>query len=85
MKQAERYPRLQWSCRRGMKELDVLLERFLACNERQLRLGAWPSLEILLQAEDDQLWEWLQDPTRPEASGFQELLWLVRNGSANSH
>ena len=85
MENTERYRRLQWLCRRGMKELDVLLERFLACNERQLRLGAWPGMELLLQSEDDQLWDWLQDPTRPEASGFQELLWHLRNGPAATH
>jgi antitoxin CptB len=67
-----RIRQLRWLCRRGMKELDVLLERFLAEHEDALRSGAWPDLEQLLAEEDDQLWRWVLRPgTR---SAYIELL-----------
>ena len=36
-----------------MKELDVMLERFLERQESALAEGGWPELEALLDAEDD--------------------------------
>ena len=55
-----RLGRLRWRCRRGMKELDVLLEAFVAAESAALADGAWPEFEALLESEDDRLWDWLQ-------------------------
>jgi antitoxin CptB len=63
--------RLQWRCRRGMRELDRLLERYL---ERRWSL-AEPSeragFERLLDCEDDQLWRWFlgHDPIHDSELG----------------
>jgi antitoxin CptB len=57
-----RIRKLRWLCRRGMKELDVLLEAFLAREAEALRDGAWPELETLLAEEDDVIWHWVLDP-----------------------
>lgn len=50
--------RLRWRCRRGMRELDQLLERYLdrvwstaSASERGVFLR-------LLENEDDKLWRW---------------------------
>ena len=51
--------RLRWRCRRGMRELDVLFEGWLA--------REWPTASEaergvflrLLDCEDDRLWRWL--------------------------
>ena len=64
-----RMRKLQWLCRRGMKELDVLLESFLEREQRALRLGAWPELEALLAEEDDRIWDWLLHPDTSEVYG----------------
>jgi hypothetical protein len=45
METSQRVKRMKWSCRRGMKDLDVLLENFIAGFERQLDAGAWPEFE----------------------------------------
>lgn len=67
-----RIRRLRWLCRRGMKELDVLLERFVDTQAGALAAGAWPELEQLLAEEDDQLWRWVLRPdTR---SNYTDLL-----------
>lgn len=73
--------RLKWHCRRGMKELDVLLGRFIEHQQATLAGGRWPELENLLETEDDQLWEWLQNPTVPAARPYRELLERIRGDS----
>jgi succinate dehydrogenase flavin-adding protein (antitoxin of CptAB toxin-antitoxin module) len=63
-----------------MKELDVLLERFLDAPDVRLETGQWPELESLLAVEDDRLWDWLQDPDRCDARPYRELLVRIRDG-----
>jgi len=77
-----RAERLKWRCRRGMKELDVLLECFLEHHREALSAGRWPELEALLDSEDDILWDWLQNPSLPEAAAFKSLLERIRRGLA---
>jgi len=74
----QRTRKLKWLCRRGMKELDVLLERFIQRRIRELEDGRWPELESLLEAEDDQLWDWLQNPGTA-AVPYRELLVRIRS------
>jgi antitoxin CptB len=52
----DRLGRLQWFCRRGMKELDVLLEAFLSKHSEALTSGAWTEFESFLDQEDDEVW-----------------------------
>jgi len=68
-----------------MKELDVLLERFLKQNERQLAGGAFPEFESLLESEDDRIWAWLRHPETPDAGRYRKLLGKIRNGAAGTH
>lgn len=60
-----------------MKELDILLERFLEQHGTELESGAWPELEELLKAEDDALWDWLQG-RRPPPSRHTQLVNAIR-------
>ena len=65
---------LRWRCRRGMRELDQLLQRYL---ER-----GWPQADDrersvflrLLEAEDDKLWQWCMGQDRPEDAELHELV-----------
>ncbi len=75
---SQRINRLRWQCRRGMKELDVLLENFLAREENRLLAGNWPELEDFLQVEDDQLWDWLQTRKKPDSVAYRELIDAIR-------
>lgn len=50
--------RLRWRCRRGMRELDQLLGRYL---DREWRLASDAERGVflrLLETEDDKLWHW---------------------------
>jgi antitoxin CptB len=75
-----RIGRLHWACRRGMKELDVLLEAFLAREHAALLAGAWPQLEYFLQEEDDRIWAWiLQQGETAAPNEYRELLGALRD------
>jgi len=67
-------PRLRWRCRRGMRELDLLLTRWLdQCFEEadvQQRAG----FVKLLACEDDQLWRWFIGREKPDAQDLDELV-----------
>ena len=79
---SDRVRKLKWLCRRGMKELDLLLERFIDKQAHSLAGGRWPEFESLLGAEDDLLWDWFQNPALPGAERYRELLERIRNESA---
>jgi antitoxin CptB len=51
--------RLRWRCRRGTRELDVLLERFAEAHYTGLDPAGRALFERLLDTEDDRLIDWL--------------------------
>ena len=61
--------RLRWRCRRGMRELDQLLTRWL---DREWTAASDSEREVflhLLDSEDDRLWRWfLGHETAPDAA-----------------
>ncbi len=67
-----RIRKLRWLCRRGMKELDILLEPFLSREAEALTNGAWPDLETLLAEEDDRIWHWVLNPG--DCAKYPELM-----------
>jgi antitoxin CptB len=48
--------RLRWNCRRGLLELDLVLERFLAQNG-DLDKGSIARLNEMLEFPDNDLWD----------------------------
>ena len=66
--------RLRWRCRRGMRELDQLMLRYLD--------GRWPSADEaerslflrLLDTEDDKLWRWFMGRERPGDSDLDGIV-----------
>ena len=65
---------LRWKSRRGMKELDVLLEAFLLEHAEALKAGKWPALETFLAQEDDLLFDWISGRHLPDNSELMELI-----------
>jgi antitoxin CptB len=51
--------RILWRCRRGMKELDVLLERYVRSRLSQASLGERQALQQLLDLPDPLLADYL--------------------------
>ena len=70
--------RLRWRCRRGMRELDQLLERWL---EREWRTSPTAEREVflrLLDSEDDRLWKWFLGHETPDDAGLDALVQRIR-------
>jgi antitoxin CptB len=65
---------LRWRCRRGMRELDQLMQRYLE--------QRWPQADDqergvflrLLDCEDDKLWQWCMGLERPDDPELRDLV-----------
>lgn len=78
MNQDPELKRLRWRCRRGMKELDQLLERWL-----DRAYAASPERERgvflrLLDCEDDKLWRWFLGYEAPPDVELAALVQRIR-------
>ena len=74
-----RVGKLRWLSRRGMKELDILLDGFIQQEAEALAQGAWPEFETLLATEDDVLWDWMQNPAAVESANLRALVQEIRD------
>jgi len=71
--------RLIWRCRRGMLELDLLLQDFLHQKYDQLPLPEQQTFEDLLTRSDQQLLDWLMGKSVPEETALAELVGKIRH------
>ena len=51
------HDRLKWKCRRGLLELDLVLERFVDRNAKAMDEGELARLGELLELPDNDLWD----------------------------
>ncbi len=65
---------IRWRCRRGMLELDVLLDRFVERRYRQLTDIQARAFVDALGAEDDELWDWLSGRVRPKKQRIADIV-----------
>ena len=70
--------RLRWRCRRGMRELDQLLERYLDRRLAEASEAERGTFLRLLDCEDDRLWRWVLGHERPEDAELQSLVEELR-------
>ncbi|MFC7300978.1 succinate dehydrogenase assembly factor 2 [Cognatiluteimonas weifangensis] len=71
--------RLRWRCRRGMKELDQLLLRWL---EREWAAASEAQRGVflrLLDCEDDRLWRWFLGHENPSDAALHALVQHIRS------
>ncbi|MFC4727554.1 succinate dehydrogenase assembly factor 2 [Coralloluteibacterium thermophilus] len=66
--------RLRWRCRRGMRELDRLLERWLDQAWAGADAARRADFERLLETEDDRLWRWFMGKERPDDDALARLV-----------
>ena len=79
MNRRERLERARWRCRRGMKELDVLLERFVRRALDQLDDGDLTTLERLLEQPDQDILAWIVSATPSPPPDLRAVVALVRS------
>lgn len=58
---------LRWMCRRGMLELDLVLERFLTTQGDVVSTEVDMQLRALLEQKDPVLYQWLIIGVQPDA------------------
>jgi antitoxin CptB len=75
--------RLRWRCRRGMRELDLMLEHFLLHRYSAVSTDLQHNFERLLGCEDDQLWDWLRGASLPADGALAEVVLEVRRHATN--
>ncbi|WP_147652451.1 succinate dehydrogenase assembly factor 2 [Vulcaniibacterium gelatinicum] len=70
--------RLRWRCRRGMRELDQLLERWLDRGWAQSSEAERGAFLRLLDCEDDRLWRWFLGHETPDDDALRALVERIR-------
>jgi len=70
--------RLVWRCRRGMRELDVLLGRYLVQEYPTQPAPERAAFARLLEEEDPTLHRWLVGRVEPEDAGLRPLIARIR-------
>lgn len=70
--------RLRWQCRRGMKEIDLLLLRYLDGAYLSAGDAERAAFVRLLQVEDDQLWRWLLGREVAQEAALAGLIGRIR-------
>lgn len=71
--------KLRWQCRRGMKELDLVLVRYLDRHFIAASASERHNFVRLLETEDDQLWAWVLGRSHPQDPELDALVQRVRS------
>ncbi|WP_089723985.1 succinate dehydrogenase assembly factor 2 [Candidatus Thiosymbion oneisti] len=72
------YAKLKWYCRRGMRELDLLLEGFLENRYEALSATDRVSFERLLDCSNEDLMAWLIDGDSPRDEQLAGIVNWIR-------
>jgi len=73
--------RMQWRCRRGIRELDLVFGRFLEQGLDALPADELDAFERLLDENDLDIYDWLLGRSLPPSEEFRRLIARL-NGSA---
>ena len=66
--------RLRWRCRRGIKEMDLLLEKFLSEVYPQLDTEEKNCFELFLDEADLDILSWITEKTQPENPVYRKFI-----------
>ena len=78
MNQRMNQSRLTWACRRGMKELDVLLQPFVKNKYESLSKQDQETFEELLSFEDPVLFAWFMKEEKCDNPKLNAMLYTIR-------
>lgn len=71
--------RLFWASRRGMLELDIILQTFLENTYDQLKPAEQSLYQHLLGCEDQDLFAWLMGREEPEDKDTATIIAIIRD------
>ena len=69
--------KLKWRCRRGMRELDVLLTNYLEQRYKHAPITEQQTFQALLELSDNQLQNYLLGEVKPEDRKMLNLVWKI--------
>ena len=75
MKELER---ARWRCRRGLLELDIILQRFMDAHYMQLDEAELQQFETLLSLSDNDLWDMIAARKTATDKGLEPVLHLLQ-------
>jgi len=78
------HAKLKWHCRRGMRELDLLLEEFLVDRYQGLSPADQAGFERLLDCRNEDLMAWLINGGAPPDEQLARIVTQVRENLASS-
>lgn len=70
--------RLRWRCRRGTKELDIVMNRYLQERYETANPEEQESFNVLLGVEDPIIFDMLMDKTTSEDADQQALIEILK-------
>jgi antitoxin CptB len=70
----EEFNRMRWAARRGMLELDLVLEPFVTARYAQLSVSERQCLQALMTCEDQDLYAWLMQREEPPEAEQRALV-----------
>ena len=76
-------PKLVWRCRRGVKELDILLGRYLEQRYNDAGVQEHVLFDRLLELQDPVLLKYLMGKQSPEDAELCQLVELIRGLAVN--
>ena len=76
---------LLWRCRRGIKEMDILLENFVHTHYPALSDADKQTFFTLLDEADPDLWDWIRGKTQPGNRAYEPLLAILKTLRINQH
>jgi antitoxin CptB len=72
--------RVRWRCRRGMLELDIMLEHFVELHYAQLSAAQRSTFDALLDMPDTTLWDMITGKVHPSReNGESAVVELIRS------
>ena len=74
--------RLRWRCRRGMLELDLLLQGFLERGFEALDESGRAAFERLLRLSDQTLFDLFFSATQAKEEALQDVIERIRHAAA---
>ena len=72
------FERARWRCRRGLLELDIILQRFMDRHYAQLNQQGLEQFERLLSLPDNDLWDLIAAKQINRDSDLQAVLELLQ-------
>ena len=71
--------RLQWSCRRGMLENDLILQEFMRRHENDLDSARLESFKRLLTLDDGDLWDLIGGRGETNDAALAQVVAMLRD------